>query len=78
MNVITTEQYFGLSAEKLQEVRNEYGYTKEDCLILDDGIQVYFLDTVSRVEEYINGLSPKFEVKAILQRINGEYALITI
>lgn len=36
INVISTCNYFNLSREQLATVRNEYGYTKEDCLILDE------------------------------------------
>lgn len=38
----TTQEYFDLSTEKLQEIHNEYGYTKEECLLLDESLNTRF------------------------------------
>lgn len=38
----TTQEYFNMTTEKLQEVRNEYGYTKEECLLLDESSNTQF------------------------------------
>ena len=38
----TTQEYFNLSTDELQEIRNEYGYTKEECLLLDESINTQF------------------------------------
>lgn len=38
----TTQEYFDMTTEQLQEVRNEYGYTKEECLLLDESLNTQF------------------------------------
>ena len=38
----TTQEYFNITKKALQEVRNEYGYTKEECLLLDESINTQF------------------------------------
>lgn len=31
----TTQEYFEISKEEIQEIRNEYGYTLEECKLFD-------------------------------------------
>ncbi|MCU6747524.1 hypothetical protein OCV51_07625 [Faecalicatena acetigenes] len=47
----TTQEYFGLSREALQEVVNTEGYTKEECMLLDEGLRVHFCCDESQVAE---------------------------
>lgn len=49
--MIKTTEYFNMSADELLEIRNEYGYTREECKILDDGIKVTFFDSLEEYEE---------------------------
>ena len=38
----TTQEYFNMTTEQLQEIRNEYGYTREECLLLDESLNTQF------------------------------------
>lgn len=38
----TTQEYFNMTIEQLQKVNNEYGYTKEECLLLDESLNTQF------------------------------------
>lgn len=38
----TTQEYFEMSDKQLMEVRNEYGYTKEECMLLDESLNTRF------------------------------------
>lgn len=38
----TTQEYFNMSVEELQEIRNEYEYTREECLLLDAAFTTQF------------------------------------
>lgn len=75
----TTVDYFGLSAEELLKVHNESGYTREECLILDDGLRVYFFNNLGSYKEvkddYIKGES-KLELKKALFMVDGRIAMI--
>lgn len=43
----TTQEYFNMAKEELQKVHNEYGYTKEECMLLDEGAHFYNDDVAS-------------------------------
>lgn len=38
----TTQEYFEMSDKQLMEVINEYGYTKEECMLLDESSNTQF------------------------------------
>lgn len=38
----TTQEYFNMTTEQLQKVNNEYGYTKEECLLFDESPNTQF------------------------------------
>ena len=40
----TSQEYFNMGVEELQEVMNEHGYTREDNKILDEGLRVHFFE----------------------------------
>ena len=78
----TTIEYFNLSMDELL-VTNEYGYTKEENLLFDDGLRVLFFDDEKElktektdIEAYMNTYN--YEVKTILKTINERIALILI
>ena len=76
LNIQTTQEYFGMTTEQLAEVRNEYGYTREDCKILDDGLKVLFYDKLESIENENDLSYTRLEMKAILKTIDNRYAVI--
>lgn len=79
----TTQEYFNLSLEKLLEIRNEYGYTKEECLLFDDGVEIVFFDNEKELEngkeEFNNYIQSKeYEIKETVKTINERIAVILI
>lgn len=40
----TTQVYFNMSADELLEIRNEYGYTREENKLFDDGSEIIFFN----------------------------------
>lgn len=47
----TTQEYFNLSVDELLTIKNKFGYTKEECLLLDEGIEIIFFDNEEELEE---------------------------
>jgi hypothetical protein len=79
----TTKEYFNLTTEELMEIRNEYGYTKEECLIFDDGLEIVFFDDEKEMKEEEKEFNEymkekKYEVKAILETVNERLAVILV
>ena len=79
----TTQEYFNLSLEKLLEIRNEYGYTKEECLLFDDGVEIVFFDNEKELkneqQEFNNYIQSKeYEIKETVKTINERIAVILI
>lgn len=81
--MIKTTEYFNMSIDELLEVRNEYGYTREECKILDDGIKVTFFDSIEEYEQekeehhkWVMNCDSRFELKAELLMINERIAVI--
>jgi hypothetical protein len=82
MNIKTTGEYFNLNVDELL-ITNEHGYTKEENLLFDEGLDVTFFDDIGEYEEEKEGfnnwlLERNFEVKAVLKTINGRIAFISI
>lgn len=73
----TTQEYFKMSKEKLQKVANDYGYTREECKLLDESEKTVFYNELDQIEEdkafYI---SQKYEIGEILKMTDGRYALL--
>lgn len=73
----TTQEYFNLSTDKLQEVRNEYGYTKEECMLFDASYNTQLFDNLEHLEDskdfYKN---MRYEIGETLQLSDGRYALL--
>lgn len=73
----TTQEYFNLSTDELQEIRNEYGYTKEECLLFDESEKTLLFDSLGHLEEskefYKN---MRYEIGETLKMTNGRYALL--
>lgn len=48
MNLKTTTEYFNMTTEELQKVRNEYGYTREECKLFDEALKVSFFPNIEQ------------------------------
>lgn len=73
----TTQEYFNLSTDKLQEVRNEYGYTKEECLLFDesDNTQIFTnLEHLEESKEFYKNM--RYEIGETLKLSDGRIALL--
>lgn len=82
-NIVSSIDYFKLSEAELLEVRNESDYTKEECKLFDDGLNVTFFDSEDEMmeesEEFLNWLAyKKLELKALIKTVNGRIAVVSI
>lgn len=82
-NVKTTQEYFNKTIDELLKIRNEQGYTKEECLLFDSGLEIVFFDNEKEMEkekeEFDNYIrSKKYEIDNILKTINERIAVILI
>lgn len=83
MEVKKSTEYFGLTDDELLENRNEYGYTREECKLFDDGLNVTFFDDMEELEEEAEQFgswieSQRYEVKALVETVNGRIAVVII
>ena len=79
--MLTTKEYFNLSSDNLLQDGNRHGYTKEECLLFDSGLEVVFFDNEGEMaaeQEEFNAYiqSKNFEVKIILLTINERIAVV--
>lgn len=73
----TTQEYFNLSTTELQEIRNEYGYTREECILFDESYNTQLFDSLEHLEsskEFYKNIG--YEVGETLQMSNGRFALL--
>ena len=77
----STQEYFNLSLDELLKIRNEYGYTREECKLFDEGLEIVFFDSESELineqeelNKYIN--NKEYEIKSIVKTINERIAVI--
>lgn len=75
----TTQEYFNMTKKALQEVRNEYGYTKEECLLLDESINTQFY---TDDESSLNGCdwlrSNGYSIYTRLKMTDGRIAVLAV
>jgi hypothetical protein len=78
-----TTEYFKMKENELLELRNEYGYTREDCKIFDEGLKVTFFDNVNQYEQGIEeekqwtkNYNPDLEIKTELLTVGERVAVI--
>lgn len=83
MEIIKTTERFNMSVDELLEIRNEAGYTREECLILDEALVVEWFDSLEEYEnnkEYLQThmkkMFSKLEMTEILETINGRIAVL--
>ena len=76
--ITTTQEYFNMTAEELQEIRNEYGYTKEECKLLDAAVKVSFLNSIEDIADNIKYTVEilRMECINILSMIDGRIAIL--
>ena len=75
----TTQEYFNLSTDKLQEVRNEYGYTKEECLLLDESLNTQFYsDDKSSLSGCDWLRSQGYSIYTRLKMMDGRIAVLAV
>lgn len=73
----TTQEYFNMTKEELQEVRNECGFTKEECMLLDEDAHFYNDDVAST--DGCNWLrNQDYTIETVLQMTDGRVAVLTI
>ena len=73
----TTQEYFNLSIEKLHEVRNEYGYTKEECLLFDESYNTQIFSNLKHLEESkVFYKNMRYEIGETLKLSDGRFALL--
>lgn len=76
----TTIQYFNLTIDELLN-SNENGYTKEENLLFDSGLEVVFLDDEKEFQEELNGIKEHMELRGYetmetLKTVNERIAVI--
>ncbi|GAB6422910.1 hypothetical protein bcgnr5372_26870 [Bacillus luti] len=79
VHIQTTQEYFNKTTEELSVDRGN-SYTREDCLVLDDGVKVHFYEKEASLKEaieyYLNDKHSELDIKAVLKTIDNRYALI--
>lgn len=82
-DIKTTQEYFGLSLDELLEIRNEYGYTREECKLYDEGLEIVFFDSEKEFQDeeeqfkkYME--SKRYEIKVKLKTINERLAIVLV
>lgn len=83
MEVKKSTEYFGLAEDELLEEWNEHGYTREECKLFDDGLNVTFFDDMEELETEAEQFSEwlesqRYEVKALVETVNRRIAVVSI
>lgn len=71
----TTKTYFNTDVDTLLEDGNEYGYTREECKIYDEGLKVHFCEDIEEYEEEKEDIIKWYKKTLGLQLVNE---LITV
>ena len=73
----TTQEYFNLTTEELQEVRNEYGYTREENKLLDESENTRFYSSLELLEDSKDFYkSMRYAIGETLAMSDGRFALL--
>lgn len=73
----TTAEYFNMTTDKLQEVKPDSGYTKEECLLLDKSARTKFFsdpENIAESERYM--IKNGYYVKEKLLMTDGKIAVL--
>ena len=71
----TTQEYFKMSKEELQAIHNEYGYTREECMLLDASGYTQFYNNITDITSdwYI---SNGYHLDEIIAMSDGRFTLL--
>ena len=73
----TTAEYFNMTTDKLQEVKPDSGYTKEECLLLDESTRTkFFSDPENIAESERHMIKNGYNVKEKLLMTDGKIAVL--
>ena len=73
----TTVEYFNMTTDKLQEVKPDSGYTKEECLLLDESLKTHFFSdpgNIAESERYM--IKNGYYIKEKLLMTDGRIAVL--
>lgn len=73
----TTIEYYGMIKEELQRTANKYGYTKEECKLLDESENTRFYDTLELLEgnkEWYKSMG--YNIGETIEMTDGRFALL--
>ena len=81
--IIATENYFNMALDELLVINKESEWTREECKIQDDGLEIIYFDNEQELEDEKDELNEymtlyNYEVKAKLLTINKRIALVLI
>ena len=82
-NIVNSTNYFNLSEDELLEIRNDYDYTREECMLFDDGWNDTFFDDADEMlkeaGDFLSWLnSQRYVVKSLVRTINGRIAVVSV
>ncbi len=83
MEVKKSTEYFDMTDDELLKDWNEYGYTREECKLFDEGLNVTFFDDMEELESEAEQFSKwiksqRYEVKVLIETVNGRIAVVLI
>lgn len=81
IKIVKTTEEFNLPTEKLQEVKNEYGYTKEENLLLDHGLKINFYSDMKHFEKMKEDIEEsmsytRLELKGVYEMTDNRIAVV--
>lgn len=81
IKTIKTTDYFNMSVEELLKTNVESGWTREECKIYDEGVQVAWYDDIEEMQEDLSNLQRYLDthdlhIKEILSTINERIVVI--
>lgn len=82
-DIVASTNYFGLTDDELLEEWNDHGYTREECKLFDDGLNITFFDDLEELQEeesnFLQWLeSQRYEIKSVVETVNGRIAVVSI
>ncbi len=72
----TTQEYFDMPKEELQEIRNEYGYTREECKLFDESENTIIFGSLEDLNGQKGWYSDRYEVGEALAMTDGRFVLL--
>lgn len=79
--MIKTTEYFKMGIDELLSTNKESGWTREECKIYDDGLEIIWYDNEQemaedeeKLSEYMN--RKEYDIKHVLLTINERLAVV--